>query len=193
MNPALTDILTKLMNSDDTTVGGGCASALSGAMAAGMVSMVAKLSKKKPAGLTPAQYDEIAAECDDLVLRLEQGCAEDARAYRMIVDAYKLPKDTEEQLAARRAAVQVAAVRAAEVPRDNGVMCARVHELGTMLKGRSNPACLSDLTSALYLSEGGVKDCVLNIRANLGMIRDPEVCSRLKEDMLDLLLKAICY
>ena len=77
--------------------------------------------------------------------------------------------------------------------RDNARHNARVHELGAMLKGNSNPACLSDLTSALYLSEGGVKDCVLNIQANLGMIKDEKVQAELKEDMLDLLLQVICY
>ncbi len=193
MNPALTDVLTKVLDSNDTTVGGGCASALSGAMAAGMISMVAKLSQKKPVNFTTEKYDEIASECDDLVNQLQQGCVDDTKAYCMIVDAFKLPKGTDEELAARRAAVQAAAVKAAEVPRDNGMMCARVHELGAMLVGNSNPACLSDLTSALYLAEGGVKDCVLNIQANLGMIKDPVVISQLKEDMLDLLLKAICY
>ena len=70
---------------------------------------------------------------------------------------------------------------------------ARVHELGAMLKGNSNPACLSDLTSALYLSEGGVKDCVLNIQATLGMIKDEKAQAELKEDMLALLLQVICY
>ena len=111
----------------------------------------------------------------------------------MIVDAFKLPKGTDEEKAARSAAVQAAATQAARVPRDNARLNARVHELGAMLKGNSNPACLSDLTSALYLSEGGVKDCVLNIQANLGMIKDEKVQAELKEDMLDLLLQVICY
>lgn len=109
----------------------------------------------------------------------------------MIVDAFKLPKSTDEEKAVRSAAVQAAAVRAAEVPRDNALLDLRVYELGMSLKGNSNPACLSDLTSALYLAEGGVKDCVLNIQANLGMIKDEAVKASLKDDMLSLLLKII--
>ena len=179
--------------SDDTTVGGGSASALSGAMAAGMIAMVAKLSKKKPVNFTVEQYDAIAEECDRLAEQLQEGCVRDTEAYCMIVDAFKLPKGTDEEKAARSAAVQAAATQAARVPRDNARLNARVHELGAMLKGNSNPACLSDLTSALYLSEGGVKDCVLNIQANLGMIKDEKVQAELKEDMLDLLLQVICY
>lgn len=193
MNLDVATVLDKIMDSDDTTVGGGSASALSGAMAAGMISMVAKLSKKKPVNFTPEQYDAIAAECDELSARLRQGCVDDTLAYRMIVNAFRLPKDTESDKAARAAAVQTAAIRAAEVPLSNARLNARVYELGAMLRGNSNPACLSDLTSALYLAQGGVKDCVLNIQANLGMIKDESVQTRMKDAMLELLLQAICY
>lgn len=193
MKPEVTEVLSKIIDSDDTTVGGGSASALSGAMAAGMISMVAKLSKKKPVNFTVEQYDAISAECDALAEQLQQGSVNDTLAYRMIVDAFKLPKGTDEEKAARSAAVQAAATKAAEVPRDNARLNARVHQLGAMLRGNSNPACLSDLTSALYLAEGGVKDCVLNIQTNLGMIKDEATRSALKEDMLELLLQVICY
>lgn len=193
MNSGVAEVLNKIIDSDDTTVGGGSASALSGAMAAGMISMVAKLSKKKPVNFTEEQYDAISSECDELAEKLQQGCINDTLAYCMIVDAFKLAKGTDEEKAARSAAIQAAATKAAEVPRDNARLNARVHELGFSLKGNSNPACLSDLTSALYLAEGGVKDCVLNIQANLGMIKDEATRAALKEDMLDLLLQVICY
>ncbi len=193
MDQKVSEIVRKIIDSDDTTAGGGSASALSGAMAAGMVSMVAKLSKKKPVNLTVEQYDEIADECDQLAEKLKEGCVLDSEAYSMIVDAFKLPKKTEEEKTARSAAIQAAAIRAAEVPRDNARMNARVHDLGVLLKGKSNPACASDLASALYLSEGGVKDCILNVQANLGLIKDETVKTELKEDMLDLLLQVICY
>ena len=89
--------------------------------------------------------------------------------------------------------MEAAATRAAEVPLENGRLNARVYELGVQLRGNSNPACLSDLTSALYLAQGGVKDCVLNINANLGLIKKEETIASLKEAMLELLLQAICY
>lgn len=193
MDANMIEVLDKLLDSNDTTVGGGSASAVSGAMAAGMIGMVAKLSKKNPVNYTIEQYDAIAAECDELAEKLKRGCVNDTLAYRMIVDAFKMPKNSDEEKSARSAAVQAAAVKAAQVPRDNARLNARVHELGAMLKGNSNPACLSDLTSALYLSESGVKDCVLNIQANLGMIKDKATIAALKEDMLELLLQVICY
>lgn len=191
MRPEVADVLSRIIDSEDTTVGGGSASALSGAMAGGMIAMVAKLSRKKPVNFSVEQYDAIAAECDALAEKLQQGCVNDTQAYCMIVDAFKLPKGTEAEKAARSTAVQTAAIQAAEVPRDNAYLNARVYELGSSLLGNSNPACHSDLSSALYLSQSGVKDCVLNIQANLGMIKDEAVKSAFKDDMLSLLLKVI--
>lgn len=191
MKHEVIEVLSKILDSDNTTVGGGSASALTASMAAGMIGMVAKLSKKNPVNFTEAQYDAIATECDALSDELQQGCINDTLAYCGIVDAFQLPKDTDEAKAARRAAVQAAAIHAAEVPRDNGRLAARVFELGSSLQGNSNPGCLSDLQSALYLSQSGVKDCVLNIQANLSLIKEESVQASLKEDMLSLLLKVI--
>ena len=126
MKESVSEVLSKIIDSDDTTVGGGSASALSGAMAAGMIAMVAKLSKKKPVNFTVEQYDAIAEECDRLAEQLQEGCVRDTEAYCMIVDAFKLPKGTDEEKAARSAAVQAAATQAARVPRDNARLNARV-------------------------------------------------------------------
>ena len=101
MRPEVADVLSKIIDSEDTTVGGGSASALSGAMAGGMIAMVAKLSRKKPVNFSVEQYDAIAAECDALAEKLQQGCVNDTQAYCMIVDAFKLPKGTEAEKAAR--------------------------------------------------------------------------------------------
>ena len=93
MNEALISVMERIFDSEDTTVGGGAASALSGAMAAGMIGMVARLSAKKPVNLTVEEYGEIAEECDKLTAQLQQGAVNDMLAYRKIVDAFRLPKE----------------------------------------------------------------------------------------------------
>ena len=192
MNQNILVPLEKILDSRDTTVGGGASSALVGAMAASMAGMVAGLSIKKPVNLTAEDYEKIVAECDELSEKLQQGAVDDMDAYGLIVDAFKLPKETDEEKAVRREAVQKAAIRAAEVPLMNARMNLRVQEIARMLKGNSNPACISDLMCAIYLSEAGLKDAVLNINANLGMIKDEEKNNELKEAMLELYEKAAC-
>lgn len=180
------DVFEKVVDSDDFTVGGGSASALAGAMAAGMVSMVAKLSMAKPVNLTVEEYEAISAEADELAKKLLKGSEKDTEAYCMIKDAYALPKSTDEEKELRKQAVRDAAYQAALVPKNNGYDDKRVFELACRLEGSSNPNCLSDLLSAKYLSESGVKGCILNIQANLSMIKDETRTAEMTEAMEDL-------
>ena len=60
------DILDLILDPEDVTVGGGCSSALSGAMAAGLMGMVAKLSMKKEFGLTKDELQLIVDELEKL-------------------------------------------------------------------------------------------------------------------------------
>ena len=172
------DVFNKVVDSDDFTVGGGSASALAGAMAAGMASMVAKLSMAKPVNLTQEEYTAMSKELDELAQTLLKGSEQDTEAYCMIKDAFALPKSTDEEKEVR--------YQAALVPKNNGYNNKRVYELVCRLEGSSNPACLSDLMSAKYLSESGVKGCVLNIQANLSMIKDEARTREMEEAMEDL-------
>ncbi|MEF9939978.1 MAG: cyclodeaminase/cyclohydrolase family protein [Clostridium sp.] len=180
------DVFNNVINSDDFTVGGGSASALAGAMAAGMVSMVAKLSIAKPVTLTVEDYQSISKEADELAQILLKGSVSDTEAYCMIKDAFALPKSTDEEKAIRKQAVQDAAYQAAVVPMTNGYNDKKVYDLACRLINASNPGCTSDLMSAKYLSEAGVKGCALNIEANLSMIKDEARINELTAAMEEL-------
>ena len=180
------DIFKLVLDSDDRTVGGGSASALAGAMAAGMASMVAKLSAEKPVNFTVEQYEEIIRELEECKEALLKGSEQDNEAYLGIKNAYALPKETDEEIEVRKQAIRDAAYVAACVPRDNGMRDKRVYELVCALEGNSNPACTSDLLSAKYLSASGVRGCVLNIEANLPLIKNEEREKELTQSMEEL-------
>lgn len=180
------DIFDMVVNSDDFTAGGGSASALAGGMAGGMVSMVAKLSVAKPVNLTPEDYKAVSKEADALAKELLRGSEQDNEAYCMIKDAYGLPKATDEEKEIRKQAIRDAAYQAALVPKQNGERNKRVYELACKLEGSSNPNCLSDLLSAKYLSCSGVKGCILNIEANLSMIKDEARTAEMEQAIKDL-------
>ena len=114
------EVVEKIMDSRDVTVGGGSASAVAGAMAAGLVGMVSRLSVGKEYGLPDERYLEIAEELDELAVQLKEGAVEDTRSYLGIKAAFALPKATDEQKSARRAAIESAAIKAANVPLENG-------------------------------------------------------------------------
>ncbi|WP_459195845.1 cyclodeaminase/cyclohydrolase family protein [Wukongibacter baidiensis] len=181
-----TEMMKKVIDSDNFTVGGGAASALAGAMAAGMISMVAKLSLKKAYGLTVDEYKAISEEADKLAKELLLGAQEDEKAFSMIKDAYGLPKSTDEEKKRRSIAIQNGGIAAATVPKNNGFMCKRIYELGMMLKERSNPNASSDLAEAIMLANAGIKGCILNVEANLPLIKDQEKKSEFQSHVDDM-------
>ena len=179
-------VLDKILDSRNTTVGGGAASAVAGAMAAGLVGMVARLSLGKDYGLPDERYLTLAEELDGLVRELTQGAQDDERAFLGIKDAFALPKGTEEEKAQRRAAVEAAAVGAATVPLQNGHRAARVLEICGELEGRSNPAAGSDIAAGAMLARMAVTDCALNVDANLPLIKTPGIHRDLEGRARDL-------
>ncbi len=168
------DILDLILDADDVTVGGGCSSALAGAMAAGLMGMVAKLSTKKDHGLSVEELESIGAELAELKAVLLAGTVADREAYLAIVGAYKLPKETEEEKAARKLAIEDAGVTAARAPKDNALNCKRVYEIGKKMDGTTNPACDTDLQMGIGLAELGMRGAVMNIEVNLPLIKDPK-------------------
>lgn len=169
------DVLDKILDTNDATVGGGSAAALSGAMAAGLIGMAALLSTGKDYGLTDEAYRAVEVRCRELRERLLAGCVEDTAAYSGIVAAYKLPKTTDEEKRARSGAIQAAGARAASVPRDNGQNCREVYELGLSIRERYNKNASSDFEYGMELALLGIRGCVANIEANLPLIKDEAV------------------
>lgn len=182
-------VLNKILDDKNFTVGGGASSALMGAMAAGMIAMVANLSTKKDYGLSVNDYEDVSSKCNVLRDRLLQGAVLDEKAFCMLRDAYRSSKDTDEQKRKRSQAIQDGAVKAAEVPRDNGLMCKSVHELGQKLLNRSNPNAISDLEIAIDMSELGVNGCIKNIEANLPIIKDSQIVGEFERDLERLKIK----
>ncbi|MDY0235270.1 MAG: cyclodeaminase/cyclohydrolase family protein [Gudongella sp.] len=180
------NVVENILSSEDVTVGGGSASAFSGAMAAGLIGMVARLSVGKDYGMTDKEYISYAEELDMLNEKLIQGVQKDADAYMGIVNAFKLPKSTEEEKTLRKIAVQQAGIDGATAPRDNAYLCKKVLEVGKALEGKSNTNAASDLNIGVNLAAVGVDGCIQNIKANLGMIKDEEVLKGFHEDINSL-------
>lgn len=166
------DVLDKILDTGDATVGGGSAAALSGAMAAGLIGMAALLSVGKGSGLPDEAYREVEARCRELREQLLAGCVEDTAAYKGIVEAYRLPKATDEEKEARAGAIQAAGTKAAAVPRDNGRNCQRVCELGRSIRDSYNRNAASDFEYGMELASLGVAGAIANIEANLPLIKD---------------------
>jgi formiminotetrahydrofolate cyclodeaminase len=166
------DALRRVLDPADNATGGGAAAAIAGAMAAALAGMVARLSAGKGQVEPDAFYHALATAAEGLAPALLAGADEDAQAFGAVSAAYRLPRESEADRAARSRAIQNALVHASHVPLVNARHCKRVLELCHQLRGRTNPNVASDLECARLLARAALLGCLANVEANVRSIRD---------------------
>jgi len=166
------DLLAAFASSDPTP-GGGSAAALAAAVGTALLLMVASLSK------TRSNSDEDRAALADARAslaavreRLAESIDADTAAYDRVVAAYKLAKTTDEEKAARTAAIQAALRAATDVPLGVMRLSAKALDAAKTVEARGNPAASSDVGVAIALLRAGLEGARLNVDVNLGSIRD---------------------
>ena len=153
--------------------GGGSVSACAGALGAALVSMVCNLTRGRE------QFADVETEIVALVeaseaarRRLEQLLQDDTTAYNGVITAYKMPKETAEEQAARSQAVQDGLIIAADVPLEICRVAVGVCRLAKVAAGLGNPQAVTDAGIGAILGEAAVVGAALNVRINLGSIKD---------------------
>jgi formiminotetrahydrofolate cyclodeaminase len=157
--------------------GGGATAALHAAQAAALVAMVARYSNG-------ARYDadlmaRILTEADgvrDEALALAEA---DAKAFGAVSAAYQLPKETDEQLQARSAAIAAALVGAARPPADVIRAARRLVELAEELQPAGNRNVITDVAAAAEAARAAAVTARVNIEVNLRGIKDNAIRTEL--------------
>ncbi|MGB5052345.1 MAG: cyclodeaminase/cyclohydrolase family protein, partial [Caldilineaceae bacterium] len=112
-----------------------------------------------------ARTEELRAELLALVDR-------DAEAFGVVVATYSMPKSTDEEKAARRAAMQEGMKGASQVPFVVAEKCLELLRLAEPVGINGNPTVVSDAATSLYLAQSALNSGLLNVEINLKYIKD---------------------
>lgn len=179
-----------VLKSDAPAPGGGSVSALSAAQGAGLVAMVCDLTIPKEKYAEHKELCEgVKAEILEVFEALVVGIDKDTEAFNQVSAAFKLPKETDEEKAARSKAIQAATVGATEVPYETMQLCMKGLETTSKIVGKSNPNAASDLGVAALNLVAGIKGAYLNVMINLPGIKAEEERARFA-DAADMVKKA---
>jgi formiminotetrahydrofolate cyclodeaminase len=181
-----------VMASDAPAPGGGSASALNGAIGAGLAAMVCALTvgKKKY-----AEYETLVVEAEQKAVALKDKFIEiidtDTDAFNAVSAVFAMPKDTDEQKAARKAAMQEALKGCTISPFQMMELCVEALEVVTALVGKTNASAASDLGCAALNLRSAIQGAWLNVCINVGGIQDQAFANEYKEKGEALLAKAL--
>ncbi len=164
--------------------GGGSVAALSGALAAGLVTMVCDLTLgKKAYASVEAEIAQYREQAESVRHRLQGLIQADVEAYGRLAVAYKLPKETDEQQADRYAAVQQATMEATQVPLEIAEAAAQVLQLAGPVAEKGSKLAVSDAGIAALLGECAVHSALMNVKINLPTLEDEPFVAQVKRRM----------
>lgn len=178
--------------SESPAPGGGSISAYMGALAAALGTMVANLSSHK-AGWDDRwkEFSDQADKGQELMQRLLHLVNEDTEAFNRIMDAFKMPKSTDEEKAARAAAIEDATLYATRIPLSTMEAAAETFPLLESMARTGNPASVSDAGVGALAARSAVLGAQLNVRINAASLKNREEADRLTARAAEIAEKAM--
>lgn len=167
--------------------GGGSASALAGAVGASLFIMVAGLPKTRHGtDEERTALTEAAARVRPLRDELASLIDRDSQAYESVIHAYRLPRSTDAEQAARRTAIDDAIRSATETPLATLRACERVMREAETIAASGAASASSDVAVGIELLRTAARGAGLNVDTNLAALKDAEYVSRVSQELRDL-------
>ena len=186
----VTDFLNKVAGSDPVP-GGGSVAALNGAIASALAAMVAGLTSGKKGSEDPG---EIMKHIQTLALTQKTGFVvdidRDSEAYNKVFDCFKLPKSTDEEKKIRSAAIQEATKFAALVPMQVARNAYELMGIIADVAKMGNRNAVTDACVAMISARSAVLAALMNVRINLGSLKDRTFVEQLQSEADELERKA---
>lgn len=170
------------------TPGGGSVAALAGSLGAALTQMVGNLTFDKEA------YDQLN---DDIKAQLQKNFTllqgkmktlsgivdEDSKAFNGVIQAFKMPKSSEDERKIRTKAIQEGYKHALDVPLRCAKECLQVLELQLAFANFGNINAITDVGVGALMAYSGLEGALLNVRINLLNIKDEDYKSSVNIEM----------
>ena len=183
---SIKDFLNKVAGNDPVP-GGGSIAALNGAGASALAAMVANLTTGKKGYET---NEELMRHISEIALDGKNALLEyvdrDSQAYDKVFACFKMPKATDEEKALRSAAIQEATKFAAEVPLQVARKAYNLMSLIEDVARLGNRNAVTDACVAMMSARAAVLGALMNVRINLGSLKDKEYVARLQAEADEL-------
>jgi len=173
--------------SNQPVPGGGSAAALAGAIGASLLIMVAGLPKtrhgtdEERSALTAAA-DRLRPLRDELASLIDR----DSEAYTSVINAYRLPRSTDAEQAARRNAIDEAMRAATEAPLATIRACERAMREAEVIASSGAASASSDVAVGIELLKTAARGAGMNVDTNLAAVKDAEYVKRANQEQRDL-------
>lgn len=169
------------------TPGGGSVAAITGAMAAGLITMVCDLTiGKKAYAAFEAEAQSIRERAEALRAELQSLAQSDISVFGHLSAAYKLPKVTEADAATRKAAIQKVLRDATDVPLRTARAVVALLPLCGPVAQHGNRTAVSDVAAAAILIRAAVPAALINVESNLAMLEDQLYVRQARAQVEDL-------
>lgn len=186
VNMKIIDFLNELA-SNSPAPGGGSVAALSGALGTALSSMVCSLTIGKE------KYEEVQDEIKNVYKKSEQIrkkltdlIDKDTEAFNDVMKAFKMPKETEKQKEDRMKAIQNGYKIATKVPLETAKNCEKILDIAMVVAEKGNKNSITDAAVSALMAQAGVKSAILNVKINLGSIKDEEFVEAISFDIDNL-------
>ncbi len=172
MDSSINDWLVSLA-AKTPTPGGGAVAALTTAIAAAQLGMVAIYTTGSKWQDREKRMQELVTETAEIRAEALALMQADADAFTQVGTAYQLPKDTDDERTVRTALIQQALIAAANPPSRVVLLATRIIDIAFELAEKGNPNVISDVAVVASVACAGLKSAIVNIEINELSITDP--------------------
>lgn len=184
-----------VLASDAPAPGGGSTAALEGALGAALTAMVCGLTTVGKSREKYAEYQEFVLASQkkalDLKARFMDVMDRDTEAFNVVSAAFGMPKATDEEKAARSAAIQKGLEGCTRTPFEMMERAAETLELTAELLGKTNDSAASDLGVSALSMRAAIQGAWLNVLINIGSLKNKELAEDYRKKGEALLAKAL--